>query len=142
MIYAPTLSEAARRRLMQQYRTMRIERERLDLNRCGAECDVAILNGNLGTSSAMLLAGKPALHLPEHLEHALNARAVASLNAGLVAPVKGPGVAVGKLAALLAQGPHRTGAAGVAARYRGFTPGRQAEQMIEAMGGALKRAAA
>ena len=94
----------------------------------------------------MLLAGKPALHLPEHLEHALNANAVAKLRAGLVAAAKQPvGVAVGKLAALLngsgRGSAHHAGAAAVAAKYQGFTPGGQAARMIDAMDGALARAA-
>jgi hypothetical protein len=67
---------------------------------------------------------------------------VAALQAGLVAPVQQPtGVAVGKLAALLAQGPHHAGASAVAAKYSGFTPGDQAARMIDAMDGALARAA-
>jgi hypothetical protein len=141
VLFAPAMNGVERKRLA-AYKTMRIETERLDLARCAAECDVAVLNGNLGTSSAMLLAGKPALHLPEHLEHALNAKAVASLQAGLVAPAKGcpAGIAVAKLAALLG-GSHRQGASAVAARYAGFTPGGQAERMVAVMDASLARAA-
>jgi UDP:flavonoid glycosyltransferase YjiC (YdhE family) len=116
---------------------------RLDLQRVGAECDVAVLNGNLGTSSAMLLAGRPALHLPENLEHALNARAVARLGAGSVAPDKDAGAALGKLAALLEDGGDNAYAAAaqkVAARYSDFSASRQAERMVEALFGVVARA--
>lgn len=91
----------------------------------------------------MLLAGRPALHLPEHLEHALNARAVAALGAGVVAPVKEGGVAVGKLADLLGRGSEQASAAAakVAARYAGFDATRQAARMVGAMEGSLARAA-
>ena len=47
------------------------------------ECDLAILNGTHATTVAMLLSGKPALHIPIFLEQAINARAAERLGAAL-----------------------------------------------------------
>lgn len=48
--------------------TLRFETRRLDLAQVGAACDLAVLNGNHGTTCAMLLAGRPILQLPRTLE--------------------------------------------------------------------------
>ncbi len=62
---------------------IRFELHPLELGRVGRECDLAILNGNHGTTVAMLLAGKPTLQIPLHLEQALFAGAVERIGAGL-----------------------------------------------------------
>lgn len=73
----------------------------LDIPTVAAECDLAILHGGHGVTTAMLLAGKPLLLLPLHLEMLLTARAVALLGAGLAAPQLKPGGMHNKLMRLL-----------------------------------------
>ena len=55
---------------------------RLDL--VTAECDMAILNGTHGLSLAMMLAGKPAFHIPINLEQYLVAQGVVKQRAGMI----------------------------------------------------------
>ena len=54
----------------------------LELAEVAATCDLAILNANHGTTVAMLLAGKPILQIPLHLEQRLLATAVERMGAG------------------------------------------------------------
>jgi UDP:flavonoid glycosyltransferase YjiC (YdhE family) len=58
-------------------------RNPLDLARTGEEADAAITYGSLSTTSRFLLAGKPVLLLPGHLEQFLMARRVEQMGAGL-----------------------------------------------------------
>jgi hypothetical protein len=63
--------------------TIRFEEERLDLEEIGKTCDLAVLNGNHGTSASMLLAGKPMLQVPITLEQWHLAKAIEKLGAAL-----------------------------------------------------------
>ena len=55
----------------------------VDLTRAAAEADAALTYASLATSTAFLLAGKPVLLLPSHLEQFLLARRVAAIGAGI-----------------------------------------------------------
>jgi UDP:flavonoid glycosyltransferase YjiC (YdhE family) len=66
------------------------ENEPVDLVQAMQQCDVAVCNGNHGTTIALLQAGKPALYLPLHLEHTLTSYAVQRAGAGLMATVRRP----------------------------------------------------
>jgi hypothetical protein len=59
------------------------EAKPVDLPRVGEQCDLAILNGNHGSTISMLLSGKPSLHLPLTLEQSIFARAVARMGGGV-----------------------------------------------------------
>ena len=74
--------------------TMRFEDQPLDVGEVGRTCDLAILNGNHGTTVSMLLAGKPSLQLPIALEQALFSLGVARLGAAVVAMPNQPREAV------------------------------------------------
>ncbi|RLJ68480.1 glycosyltransferase [Sulfurisoma sediminicola] len=63
---------------------MAFVRNPLDLARTGKEADAAITYGSLSTTSRFLLAGKPLLLLPGHLEQFLMARRVEQMGAGLL----------------------------------------------------------
>jgi hypothetical protein len=112
---------------------LRLEDRPLDLSRTARECDAAVLNGNLGTAAAVLLAGRPALHFPLYFEHELNARSVERVGAGLVASGRKPDVAVAKLNELLESPALVDGARAVAARHADFDPTRQHGQMLDAL---------
>ena len=110
---------------------LHMETERLDVARVARECDLGVLNANFATSVALLLGGKPALHLPMYLEHILTARAVRNLRAGLDAPGRKVDVALQKLDALLDSDRFAEGAARFARRYCDFNPARAAEGMVQ-----------
>ena len=57
----------------------------LHLRQAALQCSVVVCHGGHGTTAAMLLAGKPLLLLPQHVEQALVGTRVAKLGAGLVA---------------------------------------------------------
>src|SRR5690606_1471762 len=61
---------------------LRIVDRPLDMARIGAECDLGISHGSHGTTAALLLAGKPLLILPLHLEMRLTGERVSQLGAG------------------------------------------------------------
>jgi len=111
--------------------TLRFETERLDLAEVGRQCDLAVLNGNHGTTVSMLLAGKPILQLPIFLDQALNAKAVSGLGAGLGAsPERAEQIAV-RLLTILHSDKFSAAARAFAARYADFDPQRQKAKMLD-----------
>ena len=110
--------------------TLRFQTEPLNLPVTLAECSLAVLNGTHSTTSSTLLAGKPALHVPIHLEQWMNASRVADLGAGLVAPARSPERIAIQLMKLLNSNQYANAAAQVAARYAGFDPQRQIDGMM------------
>lgn len=110
--------------------TLRFETERLDLAEVGRQCDLAILNGNHGTTVSMLLAGKPILQLPIFLEQALNAKAVARLSAGLGALSDRPEQIAVRLMTMLHSDKFTEAARAFAIRYAAFDPQRQIDKML------------
>jgi UDP:flavonoid glycosyltransferase YjiC (YdhE family) len=108
----------------------------LDTSLVAEQCDLAILNAGHGTTAAMLMAGKPVLQLPIHLEQTLNAAATVRLGAGLSAAINRPEEIAVKLMALLCSDIHTEAARRFAERCVGLDPGRQvrnALQRIEAL---------
>jgi hypothetical protein len=85
IIYGDGISED----IQQRYacRSLRFEREPLNLTEVGRQCDLAILNGTHGATVAILLAGKPVLELPLYLEQALTSLKVAQLGAGITVSI-------------------------------------------------------
>jgi UDP:flavonoid glycosyltransferase YjiC (YdhE family) len=88
------------------------------------EADAAINYGSLATTTAFLLAGKPLLMLPGHLEQYLVARRVEEMGAGkLVNPELPPGDLRAALADLLDNPFWRGNARAFAAKYAAFDQG-------------------
>jgi UDP:flavonoid glycosyltransferase YjiC (YdhE family) len=134
--------------LLRRFRSpnLRFETERLDLLQACRDCDVAVLNANHGTTSAMLLAGKPVLMLSLHPEQRLLAEAVCRLGAGeRVAARAGTAEEVrAKLDALLSDtaGRYARAAEQFAGRHAGFDPARQEREMLHRLGEVLAGRAA
>lgn len=82
LIYAGRLPKAA----LARYETPRLQvsDKPFNIGAVSKECDVAICHAGHGTVSAMLLAGKPLLLLPMHLEQFLLSQRVLDLRAGLL----------------------------------------------------------
>lgn len=97
--------------------SLRFSTEPLDMDQVTQQCDVAVLHAGHGVTAALLLAGKPMLLLPLHLEMLLTARAVAGLGAALVAPELKPAGMAHKLARLLQEPDFGVAARRFAERY-------------------------
>jgi len=82
LAYIPGISE----KMAEKYATPRliISHKPVRLQSVRYECDLAICHAGIGTVSAVLLAGKPLLLLPNQLEQYLVARRIEELGAGLV----------------------------------------------------------
>jgi hypothetical protein len=111
--------------------TIRFENEPLDIHRAAGECDFAILNANHGTAVVMLLAGKPMLLVPIHVEQALLANAIMRLEAALGAsPTSAQEIEI-QFNRLLTTDLGQAGARRFAAKYATFDPNRQIAAIIE-----------
>jgi UDP:flavonoid glycosyltransferase YjiC (YdhE family) len=92
-----------------------------DIEQMTQEADLAITYASLATTTAFLLAGKPLLMLPGHLEQFMVARRVEEMGAGrLVNPEMPPGDLRGVLADLIENPSWRANAAAFAAKYAAF----------------------
>jgi UDP:flavonoid glycosyltransferase YjiC (YdhE family) len=109
---------------------LHIESDRLDMGRVVSECDLAVLNGNFASAVALLLGGKPALHVPMFLEHILTARSVRNLGAGLDAPDWKPATVVEQLDAIFKTDDCAHGATRFAQKYHQFNPTRAGISMV------------
>jgi UDP:flavonoid glycosyltransferase YjiC (YdhE family) len=102
-----------------------------DMSRVALQCDCALLNGTHNTSTHMLLAGKPALHLPIFLEQTLTAHKIENLGAGVSAHTLKPDEIAAKLDLLLFKSDSYIEAArGFAERYRHRDPRQENERIV------------
>jgi UDP:flavonoid glycosyltransferase YjiC (YdhE family) len=130
------VSEAVRSK--HQSETLRFTSAPLDLALVGPQCDLAILSGGHGVTASMLLAGKPMLQIPMHLEQALNSAAVVRLGAGLVARSVDPEDVAAKLATLLDSDLYAASARQFAARYADYLPDHQVARIVDRLEGNLQ----
>ncbi len=116
----------------QQYRSesLRFVSRPLDLGLVGRQCHLAILNGGLGSTATLLLAGCPVLQLPRHLEQAVNSIAATRMRAGLSASPHDSQDIVGKLTSMLRSDRFARGASRFARRYRDFDPQLQIDRIV------------
>ncbi|MBK8118109.1 MAG: hypothetical protein IPK39_01885 [Sulfuritalea sp.] len=92
-----------------------------DIEQMTREADAAITYASLATTTAFLLAGKPLLMLPGHLEQFLVARRVEEMGAGrLVNPEQPAGDLRGAIADLINNPSWRANARAFAAKYAAF----------------------
>ena len=120
VVYVDGIDAATRRKF--ESPSLRFERERVDLVRAAAECDLAILHAGQGATAAMLLAGKPVLQLPIVLEQRMTADAVVRLGAGERAAPTDPAAVGEKLNSMLASDRYAEAARLFAAKYADFDP--------------------
>jgi len=129
LVFAPGIEPRRR----EQYRnpTLRFTDSPVEMSQVARECDVAILNGTHATTVAILLAGKPALHIPIFLEQAINARAAERLGAAICASPTEPKQIVGGLRSLLTTDQFSQEATAFAARYTDFDPQEQLAKILD-----------
>ena len=92
------------------------------------DCDAAVMTNGHGTSAAMLLAGKPMVLLPQHLEMLLIARRVEEHGVGLSAPLLKLEGILGKLERVLTEPHFKEKAQALAASHRGWDPASPVER--------------
>lgn len=118
-IYFPNLPPALAARFAAPH--MRFLEHPADIGQMTREADLAVTYASLATTTAFLLAGKPLLLLPGHLEQFLVARRVEEMGAGrMVNPEQPPGDLRTMLADLLAKPSWRDNARAFAAKYAAF----------------------
>jgi len=101
LVHAKGLSADAAQRLGGP--TLRFEAQPLRMDRTLAEADLVVSHGGAGTTAAALLAGKPQLLLPTHMEQAMTGQRLVAAGLGLSVPVPAPPPAGAGAA------PHRAG---------------------------------
>lgn len=128
LVYVPSMDA----RLREQFRnpTLRIADAPVEMGQVARECDVAILNGTHATTVAMLLAGKPALHIPIFLEQAINARAGERLGAAVCVAPSDTKQTIAALRSLLTDERFARAAKSFAARYADFDEERQIDRLL------------
>ena len=82
LVFAPGISPQLCERFTARH--MHFSVEPVDLKLAAQEADAALTYGSPSASVAFLLAGKPAVMLPGHLEQFLQARRIVQLGAGLL----------------------------------------------------------
>ncbi len=111
--------------------TMTFAPPNVDLAQMARECYVAITNGNHTTTARLLLAGKPVMVVPLHLEQELIAAAVQRLGAGVTVRPKEPHDAYQQLAELLNQNKYHESAETFATKYRAGGATASVESLID-----------
>lgn len=86
------------------------------------ECDAAVMTNGHSTTASMLLAGKPLVLLPQHLEMFLIARSVEQQGAGLSAPLLKLEGILGKLERVLNEPQFAEKALALAASHQDWDP--------------------
>ncbi|MFI4967196.1 MAG: glycosyltransferase [Gammaproteobacteria bacterium] len=117
LVYIPKLVLEERQRL--QSERLHFADTLLDMTTVSQQCDCAVMTNGHGTTAAMLLAGKPVLLLPQHLEMLLIAESVRVQGAGLSAPALNPEAIRNKVTRLLEEDSFAREAQAIAACYRG-----------------------
>lgn len=119
VIYAPEVNRALKDK--HKHPKLFFADRPVNMTEVTRQCDIAITNGTHGTTTAVLLAGKPLLTLPQNLERLLVSQRVREMGAGLVAPqLKPEGMAM-KFKALMEKDQFRTKAQEFATKYADFT---------------------
>jgi hypothetical protein len=118
---------------------IRFEAEAIDVAAAAVQCDLAATNGNLATSTALLLHGKPVLTMPFTIEKLITGRRIEELGAGVVASGGGATRVASRLAQFIAEPRYRRGAETFAARWSRCTLEGQLGRMLEMVGEALDR---
>lgn len=141
LIYCPDISEPMRRR----YGSPRVHfAERpVDLTQVAREADAAVTYGSPTATAAFLLAGKPVLMIPGHLEQFLFSLRVEGFGAGLlVNPEQPPTDLAQKLRRILVEASFAENARAFAAKYEFFNQSQVISHLvsrIEELAGANPR---
>ena len=103
----------------------------VNIESAARECDIAILNATHGTTMSLLLAGKPLLLLPLHLEQYITALRVEKLGAGIAVPSFDAQEMASALQSVINLSSYHRRARAFAARYSDWMPTSQASRAVD-----------
>jgi hypothetical protein len=112
-------------------KTLRIVDQPLDMQQVARQCDAAILNAGHGTTAELLLAGKPLLQVPLHVEQFHNAANTERLGAGIHAQADRVESLCRAIDALIARPEYAEAARAFARRYADHDPQRRIDQVVD-----------
>jgi UDP:flavonoid glycosyltransferase YjiC (YdhE family) len=113
------------------------QREPVELNIAGRECDLAITHATHGTTAAMLTAGKPLLMFPLNLEQRLTAQGVVKCGAGVAAKPEDPAHIGQRLAWLTTQDKYAVAARAFSLRHASLRPADEIHAAVSDIEGLL-----
>jgi UDP:flavonoid glycosyltransferase YjiC (YdhE family) len=102
-----------------------------NMTKVAEQCDFGILNGTMNTTTNLLLAGKPALHLPLFLEQTLTAHNIEKLGAGLSTPTLRPEDMEAQLRRLISSDDFTQAAQKFADRYAALNAQKQNQWLLD-----------
>jgi UDP:flavonoid glycosyltransferase YjiC (YdhE family) len=127
LIYGDEIPSEIRARFSSE--TLQFADAPLNLAQAAQQCELAILNGTHATTSAVLLAGKPVLQIPISGEQYLTAQRTSALGCGPSVPCTDGQAIIGGLKWVVESREARLAARRFAARYDGFDPDSQVQQI-------------
>jgi UDP:flavonoid glycosyltransferase YjiC (YdhE family) len=130
LVFAPGISES----VVDQYTSSRLHfsQEPIDMDYGRESCDLAICHAGHGTTTRMLLAGRPLLLLPLNLEQLLRAMSVEKEGAGLVVHPEAKNPDYKQLLTRLTEEETFTGKArAIAERYGDLDSEAQVDEMVK-----------
>jgi UDP:flavonoid glycosyltransferase YjiC (YdhE family) len=104
-----------------------------DLQHAARTCDLAIANGNHGTTAALLLAGKPVLVIPTVAEQYMLGQRVEAMGTGVLARPDDSDDMIGGLLRILRCDEYRIAAGRFRDRYRSTNPAQVAAAIVESI---------
>ena len=110
--------------------TLRFADKLQDMSKIASQCDFAILHATLNTTINLLLAGKPALHLPLYLEQWLTGHYVANVGAGINEPTLKPDEMAKKLNMLITSDSYAKAAQNFSNRYKHMNAENQKDKIL------------
>lgn len=118
---------------------IRFETDPVDIETAARECDLAILYAPHDTTAELLLAGKPLLLVPQHMEQTLVARNARRLEAARVVSMKDGDEVVTGLREVIEESRFADAARAFADRYAGHDPARVVGEVVDELETLLPR---
>ncbi|MBK9624087.1 MAG: hypothetical protein IPO38_05865 [Rhodocyclaceae bacterium] len=138
LIYFPEISSEFVARFSAPH--LRFAAQPADIDQMTRDADLAVTYSSLATTTAFLLAGKPLLLLPTHLEQFLVARRVVDMGAGaVVSPEAAVGDLIPTVNELLGNSSYRQNAQGFADKYANFDQQAVITNLVRRVGEVLAR---
>jgi hypothetical protein len=134
-VNSPTLvyMSAASANLLRKFESPRLHfaTQPLELRELAQTCDLAVVNGNAGTSTALLLSGVRQLLIPLYLEQHVFSQRVVDIGAGLKATPNRPEQIACRLMAMLYTDICRDAASQFSYQYKGYDAETAISQLVD-----------
>jgi hypothetical protein len=129
--YVDALRESDRARFESE--KLRLPKNPVNVSQAAANCDLALTNATHGTCIAMLLKGKPLVHVPHFLEQELFAATTERLGASVRARADEQGGTRRAVERVLSDRRYAAAAAGFAQRYKNHRFDQAADAIVDEM---------